>query len=225
MRICTRDAVNVSYDATIPAKPVWQEAYSSTEHCASSEKDVPWSMDDSNIADPGMFSAGNAPMWRGNVWDAAGLYPDANRLREINNTSPGLRSQNAWNAGCLRDDLKDVITCTQDSDCVSLFPGTVRLECFRNICILNRLDTDTCYSHADCESKNEKLCAGDGRCVHSVLQVENALEEDIDFELYSEACSSSNASKFPTVQYDTYGASPWEKIPDVLSMYGMCSYR
>lgn len=25
--------------------------------------------------------------------------------------------------------------------------------------------------------------------------------------------------------YDMYGASPWERVPDILEMYGMCSYR
>lgn len=47
MRICTRDAVDVSYDATVPVKPKWQDPsrmYSEEEHCADSSEDVPWSM-------------------------------------------------------------------------------------------------------------------------------------------------------------------------------------
>ena len=55
--------------------------------------------------------------------------------------------------------------------------------------------------------------------------MENDLEKDpIDFELYSEDCSSTDATNRPVVQYDMYGASPWETVPDVLQMYGMCSY-
>lgn len=56
MRICTRDASNVDYDATVPVRPRWnnpQKMYSDAEFCAPTEKDVPWSMDDSNIADAG----------------------------------------------------------------------------------------------------------------------------------------------------------------------------
>jgi hypothetical protein len=58
-----------------------------------------------------------------------------------------------------------------------------------------------------------------------VVQVENLLDQEIEFEMHAEDCSSSNADRYPTAQYDMYGGSSWEKIPDVLSMYGMCSYR
>lgn len=232
MRVCTRDVENVEYDATVPVAPKFlnpQKKFSDAEYCAPDAADVPWSMDDPDVADPGMFSVGNAPMWRGVIWEADGLYPDGNRLTELENTSPGLRSTQSWSSACssMEKNVKDVLSCSTDADCVALPAAAAngtRLECFRGICVLNRKDTDTCYSHADCQSTN-KMCAGDGRCVHSVLQVENALDHDIDFELYSEDCSSSNSTRFPTVQYDTYGGSPWEKIPDVLEMYGMCSYR
>jgi hypothetical protein len=86
MRLCTKDAVNVQYDATVPVQPLWKNGvpqYASEEQCAAGEKDVPWTMDDSNIADPGMFSVGNVPMWRASVWNDAEKYPDANRLREV----------------------------------------------------------------------------------------------------------------------------------------------
>ena len=56
MRVCTKDAFSVEYDATVPIKPRWNspdKMYSDEEFCADTEKDVPWSMDDSNIADPG----------------------------------------------------------------------------------------------------------------------------------------------------------------------------
>lgn len=169
MRVCTRDASNVQYDAAVPVKPKWADPnkmFSDDERCAGTEKDVPWSMDDSNMADPGMFSAGNAPMWRGTIWDDAnGVYPDGNRLNEISNTNPGLRNVQEWDPSC---SMQDVVTCTQDSDCVSVVPG-ISMQCLRGICILHRQTTQTCYSHADCT--NGKMCAGDGRCIESVLQV------------------------------------------------------
>lgn len=59
----------------------------------------------------------------------------------------------------------------------------------------------------------------------SLLQVENELDYAVDFELFAETCSATDESLHPTIQYDMYGASVWETIPDVLEMYGMCSYE
>jgi hypothetical protein len=71
------------------------------------------------------------------------------------------------------------------------------------------------------------MCSGDGVCTDPVLQVENDLGrgEDVEFELYAQSCTSVSGTQFPVRDYDTFGASPWENIPDVLRMYGMCSYR
>ena len=57
------------------------------------------------------------------------------------------------------------------------------------------------------------------------MQVENDLDDEIEFEMYAEQCSSTSQAKFPVRSYDTYGTSAWETIPDVLHMYGMCSYH
>lgn len=57
MRVCTKDAANVEYDAAVPVKPKWKDTskkYSDVEFCAPLETDVPWSLDDSNIGDTGM---------------------------------------------------------------------------------------------------------------------------------------------------------------------------
>ncbi len=43
--------------------------------------------------------------------------------------------------------------------------------------------------------------------------------------MYAQNCSFVSQQRYPVRAYDTYGASPWENIPDVLHMYGMCSYR
>jgi hypothetical protein len=56
-------------------------------------------------------------------------------------------------------------------------------------------------------------------------QVENHLNESVEFEMYAQNCSSMSQQRYPVRKYDTYGASPWENIPDILHMYGMCSYR
>lgn len=55
--------------------------------------------------------------------------------------------------------------------------------------------------------------------------MENDLQDEIEFQLYAKDCSSTSQERFPVRTYDTYGASPWEIIPDILKMYGMCSYH
>jgi hypothetical protein len=58
-----------------------------------------------------------------------------------------------------------------------------------------------------------------------VLQIENELNTSVEFELYAKECSSTSQARNPVRSYDTYGGSPWENIPDILRMYGMCSYH
>jgi hypothetical protein len=67
----------------------------------------------------------------------------------------------------------------------------------------------------------------DGKCVDGIWQIDNTHVKDVNFELYvqKDQCTSRNDDKYPVAKYDTYGASKWERIPDVLEMYGMCSYR
>jgi hypothetical protein len=47
----------------------------------------------------------------------------------------------------------------------------------------------------------------------------------VEFELHARNCSSLSSSGDVVQAYDMYGASAWETIPDILQMYGMCSYR
>lgn len=247
MRICTRDAEGVQYDATVPVKPKWttsssssnKESFSATEYCSESASDVPWSLDDMAVADPSMFSVGNMPMWSGEAWASQDRYPDNNRLRDIRNTNPGLRggagggsgssSTTTWTQSCEKSSPSASagtaqLVCTTDADCVSLDASLAKLQCLAGVCVLDRQATGTCYSHRDCLASN-KMCSGNGKCVPSILQVENDLDYAVDFELHAETCSASDESLHPTIQYDMYGASPWETIPDVLEMYGMCSYE
>lgn len=115
--------------------------------------------------------------------------------------------------------------CENDTDCEAIEGGSVeiKLRCVRGICVLS--DPRTCYRHSDCEESG-KVCSADGLCVEGIWQVENQLpDENIDFEMYSKSCSTSRDSQFKMESYDMYGASPWQRIPGVLEMFGMCSYR
>ena len=57
------------------------------------------------------------------------------------------------------------------------------------------------------------------------MQVENELNDDIEFELHAKQCASASPDRHHVRSYDTYGSSPWEIVPDILRMYGMCSYH
>jgi hypothetical protein len=117
-----------------------------------------------------------------------------------------------------------LLRCENDTDCEAIEAATeIKLRCVRNICVLSH--PKTCYRHSDCEESG-KLCSADGLCVEGIWQVENQLpDENIDFEMYSKSCSTPSDSQFEMESYDMYGASPWQRIPGVLEMFGMCSYR
>jgi hypothetical protein len=69
---------------------------------------------------------------------------------------------------------------------------------------------------------------GEGICEESVWHVENRLPgnnvgaNNVEFDLFADECSSVDDS---VETYDMWGGSKWHTIPDVLPMYGMCSYR
>jgi hypothetical protein len=70
------------------------------------------------------------------------------------------------------------------------------------------------------------MCSGDGQCVGPILQVNNELrDQGVEFEQHAKDCSSLSSSGDDVQAYDMYGASAWKTIPDILQMYGMCSYR
>jgi hypothetical protein len=233
MRLCTKDAANSSYDATVPARPRYgtnasapsatTPVYDAEELCSSSPYEVPWTLDDPARADnpAAMFSVGSVPMWDGSPIPSNAKYPSDVYDTQLFNTNPGSSSFQTWGEGCMDGDL---LSCARDSDCVSLDPSRVRLQCVRGVCVVDMKQSPSCYSHRDCAA-TDQMCSGDGQCVDPVLQVENHLNESIEFELYTQNCSTTSRQRYPVHAYDTYGASAWENIPDILNMYGMCSYH
>jgi hypothetical protein len=140
---------------------------------------------------------------------------------QLANTNPGIASASSWGPECMDGEL---LSCKVDSDCVPLSPVDGRLQCYRGVCVMDMGQSPSCYSHRDCAG-TDQMCSGDGQCADPVLQVENHLDESIEFEMYAQNCSSTSNDRHPVRSYDTYGSSSWENIPDVLHMYGMCSYR
>lgn len=223
MRVCTRDAIDASYDATVPAMPRYKDGsstpiYTDEESCSTSPYEVPWVFNDTMLANPSMLTIGNAPMYRAGAWGSYTKYPSNDRAREIQNTHTGTLDE-SWGDSCMDGEL---LFCDDNNPCVPI-DDRVELDCVRNVCAIRMSTSGTCYSHADCTGEN-RLCSGDGSCVEGIWQVENELDDDIGFELYTESCGGDN-NDFRMEEYDMYGASPWENVPDVLEMYGMCSYR
>lgn len=234
MRVCTRDAhPSVQYDAAVPVKPRYGASpsspvlFSDEEFCSDSPEEVPWSLDDRTLSHPAMFAVGNVPMYRGDIPDPVnGKYPSEDRRVEHANTHPGTLDR-GWGQSCTDGNL---LSCSADADCVATAAG-VAMACIRGVCVLKPEGT-ACYRHKDCEAQ-DMLCAGDGRCVKGVWQMENSFRDiPVDFELYAAeasgsrpTCGAGSGHDFPTDRYDMYGASPWQTVPDILRMYGMCSYR
>lgn len=224
MRVCTSSQSGVEYDPSVPVTPKTSsptEMYGE-EQCSENPFDTPWWMPDGE-RDPSMMSVGNVPSWHASEsWSTTITYP---ATKVLSRPGPGPAGDMSWGmggAGCGPD---DPLFCRSNADCVPLSGTSASMECFRGLCVLGRAATQTCYSHVDCYSQN-KLCAGDGRCAEGVWEVENKWSGDVEFQLYSEECKSSSMEGLSSSEtYTTVGTSPWESVPDVLELYGMCSYR
>ena len=177
MRLCTKDALNASYDATVPAKPLYKTSssawtttptFDSQEQCSDSPYDVPWSLDDPSRADnpAAMFAVGSVPMWDGVTPVLTSTYPADGYAAQLYITNPGTAFQ-TWGEGCADGEL---LTCSVDADCVSLQPSRAKLQCYRGVCVMDMKQSPSCYSHQDCQATNQ-MCSGDGKCVDPILQV------------------------------------------------------
>lgn len=119
MRVCVKDAVNVTYDATVPVQPHFLngvQEFSDTEYCSDSPYQVPWTTVDSDKQHPQMKSVGNAPLYRGGKYSKDDVWPTGNREEEALNTRPGIKDQ-SW--GDLCDD-GDLLTCKEHEVCLVL---------------------------------------------------------------------------------------------------------
>jgi hypothetical protein len=219
MRVCTRDSADVRYDATVPILPIGGGP-SESEYCSDSPYDVPWSVDEGlGAVHPNMHSVGHQGFYRGQSEFASGtVYPPESLVNERGAVHPGLRDL-SWGASCTDGEF---LYCTTDDDCMGISGET--LKCFRGVCIVRRpANSFTCYQHSDCQPYDQ-MCSGEGICEDAVWQVENALAEDVEFDLFSEECTAGGGA-MDVESYDMWGGSKWESIPDILEMYGMCSYR
>jgi hypothetical protein len=229
MRMCTADSLGAQYDATVPVRPKYGNAsagdaipYEEEVQCASSPFETPWFAPDLDELDTEMQAVGSVPMWSTNPDSGDSQYPKSDNSRDIPNTLAGF-SEAGWGEVCHEGTL---LTCSDEDPCVPLEGVHDVLQCIRGVCVRKISETDTCYSHADC-LVGGTMCSGDGFCVDPVYQVQNERPGNIEFQLYADegTCQDIIPDAGVARSYDTYGASPWETMPDVLHTHGLCSYR
>ena len=191
------------------------------ESCASSSRQVPWTRAYSNRSGiPGYrstHSVGGIPFYvRGQTPNYPPSFAGSKLLLgakdEVDSDiAAGLGGFGAW---CTHSDLPP--QCGSDTACATGY----RCHSIGKICV--KTDLQRCYVHSDCQG--EKMCTGTGRCVTPVTEVRNEMPDmDAEFRIYAKSCLSASPAEMLSV--DTYGASPWGRVPDVLRAHGFCSHR
>jgi len=152
IRLCTKDAANAAYDASVPVSPLYyarqngsansyttSPVFEDIEHCSESPHDVPWSTEDAaQVENPAAtFSVGCVPMWDGSAMDQNPVYPSSVYDSQLYNMDPGISSatsSSAWGQGCMDGKL---LECAKDEDCKSIDSGTVTLSCKYVVCYVH----------------------------------------------------------------------------------------
>ena len=74
---------------------------------------------------------------------------------------------------------------------------------------------DTCFQHGHCTATGQ-LCSGKGTCTDPVLVVNNAMDVEVEIQMFSAATSCTLPAG---------GLSQQQTIPDFATAHGMCSFR
>jgi hypothetical protein len=188
MAVCTRENPGARADPMVPAPPKAAAWSDGDEHCAPDAFSTPWDVD----------RALNPPR----QW-AVGSLQHKGVLAPFKATE--------WGASCGPYPLQ---TCVVDRDCAAGSKCVSRAGA--GVCSNLQDDKFQCTSHAQCD--NDRMCAGDGLCVHGVWQIKNEISVPVSFRTYSQNCLTGNA-------LDTWGTSIAETVPDILNASGLCSYR
>lgn len=171
-RICTRVPTAFSADPSVPNRsPGSPSAAQNTiyreEHCATTSREVPWSLgDDPNarFGEPGWratHSVGGIPFYtRGSTptyppvssWGALGIGSRQETIED-----------NGFGDKCTHSPLP--LPCTSDTDCHTSYRcHQVGRVCVRRnslSCGLTEADPCWCYIHEDCSAS--QMCSGTGR--------------------------------------------------------------
>jgi hypothetical protein len=213
-RICTRqDPSSTPFDPSVPlasvplASDLPSAAEEGEEYCSSTSRDVPWHVPD---PDTMMGTLGRSILSVGCVNFFSLLL--TNRSAFILDSLKLKQFSDKFGDRCTHGPLP---TTCEFKGCA---PG-YRCHNISKTCVLN--DATRCYVHSDCAA-SDKMCSGDGYCVSPIIEIRNSMTKDAaEFRIYTEECPLDGT----TTRVDMYGASPWERVPDILHSHGLCAYR
>ena len=221
-RMCTRAAIDVDTPHMPVDHPKTASGFAGDEICAESHRDTPWHA--SLVDDPQSLSVGGIPEWqRHAAMDAASVTsysynafppPDA-RLTPLH--AGGWSSKCAPTWGAARNcSISD--PCPDGTTCLALSDGA--MICFSSAAFAS-VQRQPCFRTEHCP--DGMVCLADGGCSPLELHVWNNGNEPIEFTVVADECGFQEQSH-PYTQ-SMRGASPWEHVPDILHMHGLCSHR
>lgn len=200
--------------------------YFEDEYCASTYEDVPWPKQSESFE-----FAGSIPLLSNYLkMDKSGRCAYASTFFPPSDASllPVKGMYNSWGdcGGAVMWD--DSPTCTTSSDCPR-----------NTLCLKKEGGHGVCFSTAAFRIQNSRppcfrtdhcadglVCLADGGCSPLFLHMWNAPQngiQNLEFALMADECGFQN-SMHPFTQ-NMRGVSPWEQIPDLLHMHGLCSHR
>ena len=235
-----------------PFSAAYMDRYFLPERCAASHDDVPWSSSSSTGDDPQSNSVGGLPGWQrsvsvdsqGNTLYLHDTYPSsANGGNLVDLYTPpddgwgGCASAVRWGAGiaCNPSAAPAASGCPMPaavclplllaSSSSSLNETTAGGEGGGGMCVSNgnHGGRPTCMLTAHCD--DGLVCLADGGCAPLRMHVWNRIEHEWDMEFTVIADECGFLEKGHPYTQSTRGASPWETVPDLLSMHGFCSHR
>ena len=193
MTTCTKENANANADPMVPS-PAQQTAAAwvdGQEHCAPDSASTPWKVD----------KTVNPPR----QWTVGTLQQESGGLQPVDVTE--------WGAGC---GPYPVRTCRFDMDCATGLKCMKSMTASVGVCSKSGNGIFDCIEHSHCT--NNKMCAGDGRCVDGVWKVANKIGKGVSFRTHSQQCGTGTS-------LNTWGTSVAENVPDILKSSGLCSFR
>jgi hypothetical protein len=205
MRACTRLSRHDRADPTVPVRShATDAANEETFHDEACAETYELPLDPAGDFD--------AARWAGLV----GGWPDFSAADWPRGTAETAPARRELGADC---PLPELASCETDADCVgrALLAEAAPLRCLHHVCVVaaQRGGVFECARHADCAGG--RLCSGLGACVPPVLQFSNGRPQEVEAQVFAEACAGDAQSMV--------GASPWDAVPGLLPDSGLCSYR
>ena len=218
-------------EETWPYTQTFMDRYFWPEECAASHDDVPW-----NATDAHESAAGDLPGWKTYVTlDAQGIssYPYTRFPPPASVFSPlPLFPAEDW--GTCRVPWLDTPPCTpeqpQGGACLLSMGGVCLLptNASHGVCVSAATfkaqpRRAPCFETAHCD--DGMVCLADGACAPFRIHVWNRAAHTWDMEVtvLADECSFQDA-RHPYTQ-STRGASPWEIVPDLLHVHGLCGHK